>query len=55
MMQNASAALLSQQVYYVVEEYNPICGRGGIQYLKYNYNDAEWAAYVAENGGELQY
>lgn len=55
MLQEGSMALLSQQVYYVVEEYNPILGRGGIQYLRYNYNDAEWAAYVAENGGELTY
>lgn len=55
MLQEGSMALLSQQVYYVVEEYNPILGRGGIQYLRYNYDDAEWAAYVAENGGELTY
>ena len=55
MLQDGSMALLSQQVYYVIEEYNPILGRGGIQYLKYNYNDTEWAAYVAENGGELTY
>ncbi len=55
MLQDGSMALLSQQVYYVVEEYNPIMGRGGIAYMKYNYNDAEWAAYVAEQGGELQY
>ena len=55
MLQEGSMALLSQQVYYVVEEYNPILGRGGIQYLRYNYDDADWAAYVAENGGELTY
>lgn len=55
MLQNASMALLSQQVYYVVEEYNPILGRGGIAYMKYNYNDTEWTAYVAEQGGELKY
>ena len=55
MLQDASAALLSQQVFYVVEEYNPIMGRGGIAYMKYNYNDAEWAEYVASQGGELQY
>lgn len=55
MLQDGSMALLSQQVYYVVEEYNQILGRGGIQYLRYNYDDAEWAAYVAENGGELTY
>ena len=55
MLQDASAALLSKQVFYVVEEYNPIMGRGGIRYMKYNYNDADWAAYVASEGGELTY
>ena len=55
MLLDGSMALLSQQVYYVVEDYNPVLGRGGIQYMKYNYNDAEWAAYVAEQGGELKY
>lgn len=55
MLQNASMALLSQQVYYVVEEYNPVMGRGGLAYTKYNYNDAEWAEYVASQGGELKY
>ena len=24
-------------------------------YTKYNYTDAEWTAYVAEQGGELKY
>ena len=52
MLQNASMALLSKQVYYVVEEYNVIMGRGGIAYMKYNYNEAEWAEYVAANKGE---
>ena len=55
MLQNAGVELLSQQVYFVVEEYNPILERGDLVYLKYNYSDAEWADYVAENGGELQY
>ena len=54
-MQDGGGSLLSQQMFYVVEEYNPILGRGGIQYLKYNYDDAEWAAFVAEQGGILQY
>ena len=55
MLQDGSMALLSQQVYYVVEEYNPIMGRGGIAYTKYNYNEADWAAYVTAQGGELKY
>ena len=55
MIQNASMALLSKQVYYVVEEYNAVMIRGGITYLKYNYNEAEWAEYVKSQGGELAY
>lgn len=54
-LQDGSGSLLSQQVYYVVEEYNAMMKRGGIQYMKYNYNDAEWAEYVASQGGTLQY
>lgn len=55
MLENASMALLSQQVYYVVEDYSPIMKRGGIAYMKYNYNEGEWAEYVASQGGELKY
>ncbi len=55
MLQDAGASLLSQQVFYVVDEYNPVMGRGGITYLKYNYSDAAWAQYVADQGGELTY
>ena len=55
MLQNAGMHLLSQKAYYVVEENNPIMGRGGIQYLKYNYTDEDWDAYVKEQGGELKY
>lgn len=54
-MEDASMALLSQQVFYVVDEYSPVMARGGIAYMKYNYNESEWAAYVAEQGGELKY
>lgn len=55
MLQNAGMHLLSQKMYYVVEEYNAIMGRGGVQYLKYNYTDEEWDAYVSSQGGELKY
>jgi len=55
MIQDAGMSLLSKQVYYVVDEYNPIMGRGGIAYMKYNYDDAAWAAYVDEMGGQLTY
>ena len=55
MLEDAGMYLLSQQVYYVIEDYNPVMGRGGIQYMRYNYNDEEWAAYVESQGGELLY
>ncbi len=56
MLQNASMQLVSKQIFYVVDEYNPIMSRGGIAYLKYEYNDAEWAEYVAsQDGGVLKY
>lgn len=55
MLQDAGMSLLSQQVYYVVDEYNPIMGRGGIAYMKYNYNETEWAEFVSSQGGELSY
>ncbi len=55
-IQDGSLFLLTQQAYYVIEEYNPILGRGGIAYLKYNYNDEDWAAYVASQAdGKLSY
>ncbi|MBR6668979.1 MAG: hypothetical protein IKL25_11590 [Clostridia bacterium] len=56
MLQDAGASLLSQQVYYVVEEYNPIMGRGGIAYMKYNYTEDEWVEYVnSQPDGILTY
>ncbi|MCR5456610.1 MAG: hypothetical protein K6F14_00850 [Clostridiales bacterium] len=55
-LQDGSMFLLTQQAYYVIEEYNPILGRGGIAYMKYNYNDADWDAYVASQpDGQLSY
>ncbi len=55
MLQDGSMALLSQQVFYVIEDYNPILGRGGIAYTKYNYNEYDWAEYVRLQGSVLKY
>ncbi len=56
MLEDRSMSLLSRQVYYVTEDYNPVVGRGGLAYTKYNYNDADWAAYVSRQpGGLLKY
>ena len=51
----ASASLLSYKVNYGTEEYVYGVGRGGIQYMTYNYTDAEWSVFVSENGGTLNY
>ncbi len=55
MIQNAGASLLSHQVYNVIDEYNAILGRGGIAYMKYNYDEQAWKDFVAQQGGTLSY
>lgn len=37
-----SASLLSYKVKFGIEDYISLIGRGGIQYLTYNYSDVEW-------------
>ena len=54
-MNASSASLKGQQYNYYTEEYIFGMGRGGVKYYTYNYSDAEWDAYVAENGGTLSY
>ena len=54
-MDNASAQLRGQQIEYYTEEYIFGMGFGGMKYYTFNYTDAEWDAYVASNGGELDY
>ena len=54
-MDDASAQMRGQQINYYTEEYIFGMGFGGIKYYTYNYNDAEWDAYVAENNGMLDY
>lgn len=46
---DASAALKGMKIKYGTEEYVYGVGRGGIKYMTYNYSDAEWATFVAEN------
>ena len=36
-------------------QYNIMYGFGGFRIMDYNYTDAEWNAYVASQGGELNY
>lgn len=51
----ASAALKGMRIKYYTEEYVFGMGRGGIQYYTYAMNDEEWANYVKEQGGTLDY
>lgn len=52
---DSSASLLGFKVNYGNEEYVYGVGRGGIKYMTYNYDDVEWAAFVASQGGTLNY
>ena len=47
--------LLSYQCNYYTEEYNIMYDFGGLRLMGYNYTDAEWADFVAEQGGTLSY
>lgn len=55
LINNSSAQLKGQQINYGTEEYIFGMGFGGVQYMTYNYTDAEWDAFVAANGGTLDY
>ena len=48
-------SLLSYQVDEYTQDYNIMYSFGGLRLMTWNYTDAEWAAYVAEQGGTLNY
>ena len=48
-------SLNSYKIEDYTDQYNIMYGFGGFRIMDYNYNDADWAAYVAEQGGELNY
>lgn len=50
-----TSSLLSYQVDYYTDEYNIMYGFGELRLMTYNYTDAEWDKYVAEEGGTLSY
>lgn len=54
-MDNSAANLKGMQIEYYSEEYVYAMGFGGVQYYTYNYSDAEWADFVASQGGSLNY
>ncbi len=55
LMGDSSALLKGMKIeYYTEDEVFPM-GRGGVKYMTFNYTDAEWDTYVAEQGGTLNY
>ena len=48
-----SAALHSAKWDYASNDYNTMMGFGGIQYMKYNYTDSEWEAFVKDHNNDL--
>ena len=47
--------MMAYQCSYYTEEYNIMYDFGGLRLMTYNYTDAEWAEFVAEQGGTLSY
>ncbi len=46
-------SMLSYQCSYYTEDYNIMYGFGGSRLMSYNYDDAEWATFVADQIAEL--
>lgn len=55
LMGDSGATLKGMQIEYFLEDEVFPLGRGGIKYMTYNMTDAEWDAFVAEQGGTLNY
>ena len=52
---STSCELLSFKNSYYTDEYNIMYDFGGLRLMRFNYSDAEWAEFVASQGGELHY
>lgn len=48
-------SMYSNQIQYATLDYDIMYGYGGIRLMTYTMDDAAWEAYVAENGGEIDY
>ena len=45
-----ACSLFSQKISYATLDYNIMYGYGGLRFMTFNYTDAQWEAYVAEQG-----
>ena len=50
-----ASEMVAYQCSYYTPDYNIMYGFGGMELMTYNYTDAEWDAFVAEQGGTLSY
>ena len=50
-----TCSMLSYKMSYYTENYSIMYGFGGLRLMSYNYTDAEWAEFVAENNGQIGY
>jgi len=48
-----TSSLLGFKVENATKTYVSLIGYGGIRFMSFNYNDAEWAKFVSENGNNL--
>lgn len=48
-------SLFSKQIEFATLNYNIMYAYGGIRLMTFNYSDAEWEQYVADQGGTLNY
>lgn len=52
---STACTMLSYKLNYFTENYNIMYGFGGLELMRFNYTDEEWAAAVKEAGGVLEY
>ena len=52
---DGAASLMSYQVSFYTDAYSPAYGFGGLRLMKYHYDDAQWAEFLEENDGKLNY
>lgn len=50
-----ACSMLSYKLSYYTENYSIMYGFGGLRLIRYNYDDAEWDAYVASQNNQLSY
>ena len=50
-----SASMISYKIEYKSRDYNTFMSYGGVRYMTYNYTDMQWAKFVKDSGGTLNY